>query len=522
MADNTQLNPGALGDTIRTIAKTENGSAKTQVFVPDVGGGGDASPEIAWQTVQGDAQPASAGIPPDAPMLWNGTTFDRLREGAAIGAALVSPVDNVTGIATITAIGVVLGFPISTAGLSKLYVNFTAATSFLGTVNWQGSNDGTTWTPIYAGNLTASQLAYGPAQSTNNPVAGLVFEVPLTHIFVRLYCSAYTSGSVTVEWAGKAAGTYKTVADQGAPGALNGGWYQRITDGAGAAVAAVKAASTAATATDPALVVALSPNSPLPDNVQGASGTNSGGAAPGVVGNIIGPLSTTGFGTLYVLCSTTGGGSLTFYGSNDNWATQWPIFASRRDSNGIWSASTAASPAAGQIWEVPLVTAQIKVVGTVATGNFQWVLKANGPSRLIVEQGVSNSASVAWLTAGVVNSVSTTNGLTQLASAIAPATPAATPIKGGAGRLYMLDVGNSGASDVWVKLFNVVSGSVTLGTTSATTNLYVPKGTRQTFGIADIGDYFSTAITYAVTGGISLTDNTAITAGAVSVNARYV
>jgi hypothetical protein len=51
--------------------------------------------------------------------------------------------------------------------------------------------------------------------------------------------------------------------DQGTANTLSNAWPMEITDGTHGP-AAVKAASTAAVATDPALVVALSPNSPLP------------------------------------------------------------------------------------------------------------------------------------------------------------------------------------------------------------------------------------------------------------------
>ena len=44
MADNTVLNLGAGGDTVRTLAKTANSPAKTQVIALDVGGG-DATAE---------------------------------------------------------------------------------------------------------------------------------------------------------------------------------------------------------------------------------------------------------------------------------------------------------------------------------------------------------------------------------------------------------------------------------------------------------------------------------------------
>lgn len=73
--------------------------------------------------------------------------------------------------------------------------------------------------------------------------------------------------------------TLRTVANQGAANTIANAWPQKITDGTN--TAAVKAASTAAAATDPALVVGLSPNSPLPagTNLLGATNVFSGGTA---------------------------------------------------------------------------------------------------------------------------------------------------------------------------------------------------------------------------------------------------
>lgn len=66
---------------------------------------------------------------------------------------------------------------------------------------------------------------------------------------------------------------------QGAPNTAANAWPTKITDGTN--TAAVKAASTAAGATDPALVVSLSPNSPLPagTNLLGAVNLDIGGSA---------------------------------------------------------------------------------------------------------------------------------------------------------------------------------------------------------------------------------------------------
>lgn len=67
---------------------------------------------------------------------------------------------------------------------------------------------------------------------------------------------------------------------QGAAAALSGAWPMEITDGTHGPTA-VKAASTAAAATDPSLVVALSPNSPVPagtNNIGKVSIQDSSGA----------------------------------------------------------------------------------------------------------------------------------------------------------------------------------------------------------------------------------------------------
>jgi hypothetical protein len=71
-------------------------------------------------------------------------------------------------------------------------------------------------------------------------------------------------------------GTDLVSAVQGAPSTLGNAWPVKLTDGAGVNTPSVKAASTAAAATDPSLVVGLSPNSPLPagTNVIGALSAN--------------------------------------------------------------------------------------------------------------------------------------------------------------------------------------------------------------------------------------------------------
>jgi hypothetical protein len=104
---------------------------------------------------------------------------------------------------------------------------------------------------------------------------------------------------------------------------------------------------------------------------------------------------------------------------------------------------------------------------------------------------------------------------------IAPATPAATSVKASPGVLASVTCFNILATPVYVKIFNATS--VTLGTTSAAMDFICPGNTAGTGFVVNFvyTPYFSTGIEYAVTGGISLTDNTAITANSVTVIIGY-
>ena len=120
---------------------------------------------------------------------------------------------------------------------------------------------------------------------------------------------------------------------------------------------------------------------------------------------------------------------------------------------------------------------------------------------------VSTVSSVTALAA--VNTVATTNGMT-IGTQITAATPVVLSVKATAGRLHFISVGNPNSTAVYLKLFNAVA---TLGTTSAAMNFYIPGTSVLTIPISDQGLWFGTAINLAVTGGASLTDNTAITTG---------
>lgn len=106
---------------------------------------------------------------------------------------------------------------------------------------------------------------------------------------------------------------------------------------------------------------------------------------------------------------------------------------------------------------------------------------------------------------------------------IAPATPAVHTVKSSAGFVTGIVCFNLLATPVYINLFNVASGSITLGTTSATVKLMCPGNTAGAGFVLPVPWplNFTTAINYSVSSGISLTDNTSTTASSVIVDTFY-
>lgn len=116
--------------------------------------------------------------------------------------------------------------------------------------------------------------------------------------------------------------------------------------------------------------------------------------------------------------------------------------------------------------------------------------------------GVSNGSTVTTLISAA------TNNLTQLKATL--------------GKIHMVDIFNTVASVRYLKVFNLPSASVTMGTTNATLNFPIAASGRlqivSTLGINPGG----TGLSYALTGGSALNDNTAIGAGDLICNFQHV
>lgn len=108
-------------------------------------------------------------------------------------------------------------------------------------------------------------------------------------------------------------------------------------------------------------------------------------------------------------------------------------------------------------------------------------------------------------------------------SSIAPATPAINTVKAAAGVVTSITCFNILATPVYINLFDLASGSITLGTTSANYKFMCPGNTAGSGFVASLpwAVSFATGINYSVSGAIGLTDNTAITASSVIVNIGF-
>lgn len=106
---------------------------------------------------------------------------------------------------------------------------------------------------------------------------------------------------------------------------------------------------------------------------------------------------------------------------------------------------------------------------------------------------------------------------------IAPATPAVETAKSTAGNVVQVLAFNILSTPVYLKMFDV-SGTITLGTTSATYEIPIPGNTGAAgFAVtfAQGGRSHANSIKYTVTNAIGLTDDTAITANSVTVDISY-
>lgn len=249
---------------------------------------------------------------------------------------------------TITAVAQTVAIALN--GDSGLAIQITG--TWVGTLQFEGTLDGTNWVAI---NAVAASTSL---PQVTNTVNGLFRLTPCALAQVHVLATAWTSGTATISIRASA-GTGGTFINQVAP--------VKISDGTTLAI--IKAASTAAITTDPAIVVAISPNNTIPVSlatntpdvtdraarllgvvsVKGLAltgqSTNFAAAGTGATTGL--DVSSAGNATFIIkntvaATAYTGSPIIVFEQSDDN--SSWgPVSVSRSDTN--FSASTHTLPA---------------------------------------------------------------------------------------------------------------------------------------------------------------------------------
>lgn len=188
---------------------------------------------------------------------------DTQLRASAVPISLATDADNtVTGTLAASLQTVVL----NVAGKSSAMFKIT--NTWVGTITFEGSVDGTLWDSI---NAVASSTSQPQPTTTVN---GSYRLTPAAFLQIRAIMNPFTSGTATIS-ARASSATGGIFANQILP--------TKITDGTNTAT--IKAASTASLATDLPLIVALHPTSPTPNFLaaQSVLGTrpNSGSSAVG-------------------------------------------------------------------------------------------------------------------------------------------------------------------------------------------------------------------------------------------------
>ena len=236
-------------------------------------------------------------------------------------------------------------------------------------------------------------------------------------------------------------------------------WYTQISDGTNSP--AIKAASTAAAAADPALVVAISPNNTVPVSL--ASVPTHG--VTGTFWQATQPVS------IAAMPSTPVTGTF--------WQTTQPVSIATMPTTAVTIAAMPSTPVTGTFWQATQPVSIASMPSTPVTGTF-WQ----------ATQPVSGTVSVNALPAGsnTIGNVGVVGNNTSTTTAYA----ASLTIKAGSGALYLLNGFNSKTSGQFIQIHNTTAQPAN-GVVPVVL-FYVPANSNFSFDFGIYGRAFSTGI----------------------------
>lgn len=402
------------------------------------------------------------------------------------------------------------GQAIAAVGSSGNATFHIVTTAFVGTLVFEASLDaGTNYAPIMCVREDGTGAEVSTAINTASAfIRAYTVGLPgFTHFRVR--CSVFTSGTMAMV-INQGPFLIETNPSLAASTAVIGS--AKITDGTNNA--AVKAASTAAVAVDPAVVVTISPNTPLPagSNTIGAIQFNdfstgdititaqnlvpTGAATAGSAAAFFG---FTGQGTFMFQISGTWTGKLTAQGTINGNTTVWNNLVGLIDLQ--TNTPIDAIPSGG-----------VGFYAINAPGVYNIRLTALG-----AQTGTATIKGRGSVTGGYVTTLPVTPTPFSLSSA---ASTNSTLIKALPGTMFGITVSNSGAAAAFLKLYNLATAPV-VGSTVPVLTIPIPASGLANPYLGNLGHRFTAGIGLAITNLVADTDTTAVTANQVKVILDY-
>ena len=385
----------------------------------------------------------------------------KIAYGALDSATLVSPANplpvqapDITATGTLAAAAQTVALSLSSAttgGMGAATAQITG--TWVGTITFEGTTDGANWVPING--VYAGQSMPGSTVTAN----GLVRLTPAGLASIRLNMTAWTSGTATITLRASM-GAGGTFLNQSLPVGANIIGSVKLTDGTNSIAFATGSAPGNETTVDRIKVNAelkvLDTAQTAGSQIVAAKGDQTSGLWVNVKALAALP---TGANTI---------GAVT--------------------GSGNFAITAAALPLpTGASTETTLAAASAKLPATLGA-------KAGSASLSVVAASDDYARQPA-------------NGFFQLPASAA--TNNLSAVKASAGAIKAIQGYNARSSPVYIKLFNLASGSVVAGTTAATKSIYIPATTGFLLDFPS-GISFNSAISLMLTTGSALADNTAV------------
>lgn len=207
-------------------------------------------------------------------------------------------------------------------------------------------------------------------------------------------------------------------------------------------------------------------------------------------------------------------------GTDGNWFT---VQAVRTNANTIETTTGSLSAAPAYAWGMSVAGYRfVRVRCTAITSGTQiWALMPGvfavepiPASQVSGTQPVSGTVT-ATVTGGTTLPVTPTTTFTNSAATTNP-----TSVKASAGTLWSIVASNSGASAVYLKLYNKASAP-TVGTDTPALTIQLPASGTVSVGGGANGLRFGTGLALAITAGVADTDTAAVAASAIKVATTF-